>query len=134
VLLYNLREEESTFLNNVLRPAGVRPAGLSRVELTEAMIELVKAGMGVSVMARWAVAPHVRAGSVITLPITAGGVKRRWSAMYRVDGSNDVFLADFAKRIALDAFPVRETKVARIDSVKRERSTPNGNRPKKRIA
>lgn len=134
VLLYNLREEESTLLNDVLRPAGVRPAGLARVELTEAIIELVKAGMGISVMARWAVAPHVRAGSVVALPITAAGVKRRWSAMYRVDGSNDGFLADFAKRIALDAFPVRETKVARIDSAKHARPAANGTRGRKRIA
>ncbi|HZI27195.1 MAG TPA: LysR family transcriptional regulator [Gemmatimonadaceae bacterium] len=108
VMLYNIREEDSTLLNEVLRPAGVRPRRISRVELTEAIVELVKAGMGISVMARWAITPYVRAGVLQAIPLTASGFHRRWSAVYRVDGTNDAFLADFAQRIARNAFPARE--------------------------
>lgn len=105
VMLYNTRDEDSTVINQVLRPAGVRPAGLARVELTEAIVELVKAGLGISVMARWAVAPHVRAGTLRAIPLGPSGFYRRWSALYRVDGSNDAFLSDFVRRISENAFP-----------------------------
>jgi len=107
VLLYNLKEDESTLLNDVLRPAGVRPAGLARVELTEAIIELVKAGLGISMMARWAVRPHVHNGSLRAIPITSSGLHRRWTAVYRPDPAGRTYLADFARRIATNAFPTQ---------------------------
>ena len=113
LLLYNLKEDESTLLNEILRPAGVRPAGLARVELTEAIIELVKAGLGISTMARWAVQPHVKNGTLRAIPLTAEGIHRRWTAVYRAETSSSAYLADFAHRIASNAFPatvVRDTK------------------------
>jgi LysR family transcriptional regulator for metE and metH len=113
VMLYNIREEDSTLLNEVLRPAGVRPRRIARVELTEAIVELVKAGMGISVMARWAVAPYVRSGALRAIQLTASGFHRRWSAVYRADGTNDAFIADFAQRITRNAFPARENDIAR---------------------
>jgi LysR family transcriptional regulator for metE and metH len=127
VMLYNVREEDSTLLNEVLRPAGVRPRRIARVELTEAIVELVKAGLGISVMARWAVAPYVRSGVLTAIPLTASGFHRRWSAVYRVDGTNDAFLADFAQRIARMAFPAREQDLPRIDI---QRKRVNGARPR----
>lgn len=133
VMLYNLREEESTLLNDVLRPAGVRPRRVMRVALTEAIVEMVKAGMGISVMARWAVAPYVRSGVLTAIPLTASGFHRRWSAVYRADGTNDVFLADFAQRIASNAFPARENDIPRIDIARSgspaRRKQTNGVRP-----
>jgi len=107
VMLYNIREEDSTLLNDVLRPAGVRPRHLARVELTEAIIELVKANMGISVMARWAITPHVIAGTLRALPLTASGFHRRWTAIYRADAASSEYLADFARRISLNAFPAQ---------------------------
>src|SRR6185503_2747573 len=133
LLLYNLKEDESTLLNEILRPAGVRPAGLSRVELTEAIIELVKAGLGISVMARWAVAPHARAGTLRAIPLGPSGFYRRWSALYRVDESNEAFLSDFVRRIAENAFPALEPVAPRLEL--EDQSGPRGNgRRQTRIA
>jgi LysR family transcriptional regulator, regulator for metE and metH len=50
------------------------------VQLTEAAIELVKAGLGVAFLARWAVDPHVRAGTLAAVPLTRRGYRRTWSA------------------------------------------------------
>ena len=58
LLVYALPKEDLTIYQKVLIPAGVSPKHVSRVELTEAIIEMVKAGLGVGVMARWAVAPQ----------------------------------------------------------------------------
>ena len=114
VMLYNIREEDSTLLNDVLRPAGVRPRNLARVELTEAIVELVKANLGISVMARWAITPHLRAGTLKAVPLTASGFHRRWTAVYRADVANQEFLTDFARRISLNAFPVQDETTPHI--------------------
>src|SRR4029077_10781521 len=56
-------KEESGPLQKVLLPAGAAPARVEEVQLTEAITELVKAGLGVAILARWAVQPLIDAGS-----------------------------------------------------------------------
>jgi LysR family transcriptional regulator for metE and metH len=73
-------KEESRVLQQVLLPAGVTPQ-VQEVQLTEAILELVKAGLGVSALARWAVRPLVESGALVARPMTARGLHRRWSAV-----------------------------------------------------
>ena len=72
---------ESLFLNQVLIPSGAVPARVEEVKLTEAIIELVKANLGISALARWAVEPFLASGAVIALPIPPRGLQRQWSAV-----------------------------------------------------
>ena len=83
LILYTTHSSESSVLREVLRPAGVEPQNLTRVQLTEAIVELVKAGLGVSVLARWAIAPQLRDRSLVGIPLTARGFHRRWWAVTR---------------------------------------------------
>ena len=80
LIVYALPKEDLTIYQKVLIPAGVSPRHLSRVELTEAIVEMVKAGLGIGVMARWAVAPQIEAGSLVGVPVTAKGLHRHWNA------------------------------------------------------
>ena len=80
LLVYALPKEDLTIYQKILIPAGVTPRHQSRVELTEAIIEMVKAGLGIGVMARWAVSPQIAAGTVCALPLGARGFHRQWSA------------------------------------------------------
>jgi LysR family transcriptional regulator for metE and metH len=73
--------EESLFLQRVLMPAGVIPARVEGVKLTEAIIELVKANFGVSALARWAVQPFLDTGSIVALPLPGRGLERQWTAV-----------------------------------------------------
>jgi len=83
LILYTTHSSESSVLREVLRPAGVEPRQLTRVQLTEAIVELVKAGLGISVLARWAVAPQLRDRSLVAIPLTSRGFHRRWWAVTR---------------------------------------------------
>ena len=83
LILYTTHSSENSVLREVLRPAGVEPRNLTRVQLTEAIVELVKAGLGVSVLARWAIAPQLRDRSLVGIPLTTRGFHRRWWAVTR---------------------------------------------------
>jgi len=71
---------ESTICQRLLAPAGVVPGQLLQVRLTEAIIEMAKAGLGIGALSRWAIAPHVAAGTLHAAPLTRGGFVRTWSA------------------------------------------------------
>ena len=84
-------KEESSVLQNTLLPGGAAPARVEEVLLTEAILELIKAGLGVAVLARWAVQPVVDAGAVVARPLTARGLHREW----RVAMPNDLARLDY---------------------------------------
>jgi LysR family transcriptional regulator for metE and metH len=93
-------KENSTVFQRVLNPARVAPARHLVVPLTEAMIELAKAGLGVGVLSRWAVAPHVRAGSLSALRVTKAGFSRRWSAAVLKNSIRDAHVCAFIELLA----------------------------------
>jgi len=63
LLLYSSSPDDSFTIQQILRPAGVTPRRVSFVMLTEALLEMVKARLGVAVMQTWAIEPALRAGS-----------------------------------------------------------------------
>lgn len=100
LLVYALPKEELTIYQKVLVPAGVSPKHVSRVELTEAIIEMVKAGLGIGVMARWAVRPHLEARTLRALPLTARGFHRRWSAAMIRHKATPPYVSTFVELLA----------------------------------
>jgi LysR family transcriptional regulator for metE and metH len=54
-----------------------------RVPLTEAIVELVKAGRGVSILARWAIRPALESGDLVARPFAGKGIVRKWNAIHR---------------------------------------------------
>ncbi len=82
LMLHITKPEESTLLMDVLAPAGVMPGKVIPVPLTEAIVQLVCSGHGISVLARWAVEPYLAAGSLVAVPITRHGIQRRWDAIF----------------------------------------------------
>ena len=83
LILYSTPRESNLVFSEVLIPAGVSPKRLTHIQLTEAIVELVKAGLGISVLARWSVAPQLAKGELVARPLTRGGKYRAWSAAYR---------------------------------------------------
>ncbi len=80
LITYSAPREHLTIFRDVLDPAGIVPGKWIPMELTEAIVEMVKARQGVAVLARWAAAPAVRSGALVVRRLTAPGIVRQWSA------------------------------------------------------
>jgi LysR family transcriptional regulator, regulator for metE and metH len=76
LLTYSLEESRLSIFNELLTPAGVRPARVSRLELTEAIVEMLKANRGISALARWAVAPYLKSPLLKGVRLTKEGWHR----------------------------------------------------------
>lgn len=90
-------KEECTVLKEILEPAGISPRRIQEVTLTEAIIEMVIAGLGVACLPGWAAAPQLVSGAVIGLPLTAQGFHRAWSAAHLRDHRAPVYLQEFIR-------------------------------------
>lgn len=100
LITYSIPLDQLTLFQEVLRPARVRPARHSQVELTEAIVEMVKAGLGISVLARWAVAPQLKAASLRAVPLTKTGFFRKWSAVTLRQKHSPAYLTAFLNLLA----------------------------------
>lgn len=96
----------STVYNHVLVPAGIKPARFSEVQLTEAIIEMVKAGLGISALARWAVAREIDSGKLVARPLTRKGFHRQWSAALLKNDFTPAYVTEFVELLSRRSLPV----------------------------
>ena len=96
-----------------LAKAGVAPARVTHVQLTEGIVELVKEGVGLSVLARWSVAPHIDRGELVARPLTAAGRFRHWSAAWRAKPAPPPYLLGFVDVLARNPLPLGRTSSER---------------------
>jgi LysR family transcriptional regulator for metE and metH len=54
-----------------------------RVPLTEALLDLARAGMGVVVLSEWMAAPHLGRGDLVTRRLQKGPLRRPWRLAWR---------------------------------------------------
>jgi LysR family transcriptional regulator for metE and metH len=112
LIIYSADRTDSYTFSRILTPAGVEPARVSEVPLTEAILELVKAGLGISVMARWAIEPALRAGAARAVRVTKRGVFRPWSAVTLRDRPEPKWQREFISLLARQALPAKVEKRA----------------------
>jgi len=87
-------------VNRLRELLAVERAAMPRVvpvPLTDALVELVKAGLGVALVSRWAVAPWQARGEIVARRFTRAGLAETWSAVYRRDAATRLPLARFAE-------------------------------------
>jgi LysR family transcriptional regulator for metE and metH len=77
LIIHSLPMETVTINQLVLAPAKIKPKKITALPLTEASIEMVKAGMGVMSMAKWAVQPYLKNSSLKAIKIGKNGLKRK---------------------------------------------------------
>jgi LysR family transcriptional regulator for metE and metH len=99
ILIYPPREE-STLLRKVMQPAGVEPQRIIEVPLTEAIIEMVAAGTGIGLLARWAAAPHAELGRIAMRSVNSREVRRHWYAVTLRNPPAPPYLTEFLELLA----------------------------------
>jgi LysR family transcriptional regulator for metE and metH len=109
--------EHSTVIRRVMLANGVFPkATITHVQLTEAIVELVKAGVGIAILAKWSLKPHLDSGSVRGIRITPRGFHRHWQAVVprRLVGADyiDEFCRLLAAHVPAGATPLLMRAVA----------------------
>ena len=98
LLMYSPKEDSTIY--KLLTAEGVTPATSHVVQLTEAITEMVKAGLGFSFLARWAVEPHLRAGTLRAIRYTRRGYRRTWSAATLKDMARVPYVREFIDLLA----------------------------------
>ncbi|WP_417223554.1 LysR family transcriptional regulator [Amphritea sp.] len=82
-LTYSKSTQPGFEYERFIRPSGVVPHLVTVVEVTDAIIELIAAGFGVSILSRWAVQSAIKNGSVTAIGLGEEGLDLGWSALVR---------------------------------------------------
>ena len=69
-------------LEEVLHPAGIKPARLIQVRITEAIVELARSGQGIAILAGWAFSDLDNTNGLSIVRISRSGMKRSWRAVF----------------------------------------------------
>jgi LysR family transcriptional regulator for metE and metH len=91
---YRSLASSSSVIRDILESVDVQPARSTQVQLTEGILELVAAGFGVAILAEWAVAPAVRAGTLHATRLGKKGYKRTWYAAVRSGDITPAYQSD----------------------------------------
>ena len=100
-------QRDSHLLHKVMLPAGAAPSSIVEMPLTEGIIELVRGGFGIALMARWAAAPHLRSRELRAKSLAGGGMRRQWSAATRRDQRQPPYVAALIKLLKSARMPMR---------------------------
>jgi LysR family transcriptional regulator, regulator for metE and metH len=86
LILLDSTRDEGGRVRRELFPQGGGFRSVSYLPIAEAILEMVKAGLGVSVLTSWAVAASEKRRDVACVRLNQNGLKRDWTGAYRRSG------------------------------------------------
>jgi len=95
--LYSRSLENNFVVKRVIRPAGLELQQVTHLQLTEGIIEMIKAGLGASVLPKWSIANVIASGDVKAIRITRSGVFRKWYAATLTGAQPTPFMDEFIR-------------------------------------
>jgi LysR family transcriptional regulator, regulator for metE and metH len=87
LLIYDMDEKNSTALNRFIRPNNVQLNSLTKMQLTEGIIEMVAADLGVTIMPAWIALPYLKQQKVVSIKLSGKSLRRKWYAASFKDAS-----------------------------------------------
>ncbi|MCR9287531.1 LysR family transcriptional regulator [Saprospiraceae bacterium] len=94
----DIPDVHSDILNNYFKPNQVKPKKIIHLRLTEAIIEMVKAEMGISVLSKWSVQQYLDRGELAGIPL-AKMDKRTWYAVTLKNLKEPKYQTDFIETL-----------------------------------
>jgi LysR family transcriptional regulator for metE and metH len=80
LLIYDMDEKHSTALNHFVKPNKIQLNSLIKMQLTEGIIEMVAADLGVTIMPTWIASPYLKRQKVISIGLSGAPLIRKWYA------------------------------------------------------
>lgn len=102
LITYSIPLTENSFYQEVLSVAGVKPRKITQIQLTEGIVEMVRAGVGIAVFANWAVSGYLERGRLAAVPVTEARVRRRWRAAMLKQNPTPQHLKKFVQVLAAE--------------------------------
>ncbi len=99
IIIHSYPLESVSLFSQVLIPEGIKPKRVMQVQVTEAVVEMVKAGMGINVMAKWIVEPFLKDNKLALVPVTKRGIHRNWHAITLSDENSPQYLQNFVQHL-----------------------------------
>ena len=78
--LYDPSYQDTPVIESLIQSQHVKPKTLHRIHYTDATIEMVNAGLGITVMADWIVEPYLAGRNIVVKPLHHSIAKRAWFA------------------------------------------------------
>ncbi len=78
LLIYDAYGAQNHFSKEFFRETS--PKTITRIQLTEAIVEMINAGMGIGIFATWVIAPYLKSKDIVTIPLKSPLRKRVWQA------------------------------------------------------
>lgn len=78
VIIHSYPLESVNLFRDVLTPAGITPKKIIPIQITDAAMEMIRAGMGVQVLAQWIVEPYLADKRLSAVRVTKKGMTRTW--------------------------------------------------------
>jgi len=100
LIIYSRPLETGILFRQLLIPQNISPKKIIEMRLTEAQVEMVKAGYGVKVMAKWAIKPYLKTQPLVTIPVTRKGLHRTWYFASLKKEKHPVYYESFIKSLA----------------------------------
>ncbi|MCW3110468.1 MAG: LysR family transcriptional regulator [Segetibacter sp.] len=110
-IMYNIPCEESTIYSLIFKNR--KPKELYKIALTEAIVEMVKAGIGVAVLPNWIIKPYMALGGLIAIPIKKS-IKRTWYAAVLKNKQQPAYVYSFIKNLSQSLKTSEEYALAQV--------------------
>ena len=85
-------------VEEIMRPVGTLPKRIVQVRITEAIVELARAGQGIAILSGWSFYDLDNRAGLVPVRVTRGGFRRRWRAVVR-DDCRDEHVASFVRTV-----------------------------------
>ncbi len=81
VIIHSYPLDSVYLFKHLLIPENVTPKKVIPIQITDAMVQMVKAGMGIKVIAKWIIEPYLQDKALDVRPVTRKGLFRTWYAV-----------------------------------------------------
>jgi LysR family transcriptional regulator for metE and metH len=102
LFIYDYPVETTSIYRSLIEPNGVKLKDVVAIQLTEATIEMVKAGLGIKVMATWALKPYLSSNRLATVRVTKNGLHRTWYVAMLKKEETPSYLNYFVEHLCLN--------------------------------